>query len=115
MSMSSQQLGGDSSSQNKDKSRKNWKLPETRTWIFFLLVLLVNYFISKTFFPCPAEPVKVPYPLFKEEEIKNNVKDIYTKGEKISGQFITPVNYDTSDSIAGSENNIKKVENFTTI
>ena len=113
--MTSQQTGNNSSDLKSKKPQGNWRLPQTRTWIFFLLVLLVNYFISKTFFPGPAKPVKVPYTVFKEEVVRNNIKTIYTKSDLITGQFITPVNYQSADSSAKQESAIRKVVNFTTI
>src|SRR5687767_13308290 len=91
-------------------------MPPGRTWLWFLGILLLNYFLMKTFFPGPEAPVKVPYTLFKNEVAQNNVKQIYSKGELISGQFIRPVNYavNTPDSTRQKEKPVP-VKNFTTI
>jgi cell division protease FtsH len=69
------------------------KIPPRRTWIWFLVMLLLNYFIVRSFFPQPGAPVKVPYTLFKEQVAKNNVEAIYSRGEMISGRFVKAVGY----------------------
>jgi cell division protease FtsH len=56
-------------------------------------MLLLNYFIVRSFFPQPGAPVKVPYTLFKEQVAKNNVEAIYSRGEMISGRFVKAVGY----------------------
>src|SRR5690554_3394079 len=74
-----------------DKPQSN--MPPSRTWLWFLLLLLFNYFLMSTFFPSPDAPVTIPYTLFKEEVFKGNVKSIYSKGETITGQFDETVIY----------------------
>ena len=86
-STSSSRSGSPSGSNNKTQ------VPSGIVWLLFLALLLLNYFFTKIFFPGPVEPVKIPYTLFKEEVVKNNVKAVYTKGEIISGKFIQAVNY----------------------
>src|SRR5687767_2315028 len=92
------------------------RMPPGRTWLWFLGILLLNYFFMKTFFPGPEAPVKVPYTLFKSEVSTNNVKQIYSQGELISGQFIRPVNYalNSADSTREKKKPVP-VKNFTTI
>jgi cell division protease FtsH len=54
------------------------------------------------FFPNANAPVKVPYTLFKEEISKRNVRDIYSRGESLTGHFRTPVTYRAPrDSVRG--------------
>lgn len=92
------------------------QMPPSKVWIWFLGILLLNYIFSKTFFPGAAEPVKVPYTLFKEEISRNNVKAIYTRGELISGQFIRKVNYrPAGEDSARQDQKTIQVEDFTTI
>ena len=69
------------------------KMPPRRTWLWFFVVLLVNYLIMRSFFPNPAAPTKIPYTLFKDEVTKKNVEAIYSRGENISGRFVKPVAY----------------------
>lgn len=90
-------------------------MPPGRIWLWFLGLLLLNYVLSRTFFPGAADPVKIPYTLFKEEVIKRNVKAIYTKGELISGQFVKEVNYKPPNIDTTTKENVKNVKNFTTI
>jgi cell division protease FtsH len=69
------------------------KMPPRRTWLWFLLILAVNYLLVRSFFPSPSAPVKVPYTLFKQEVANNNVEAIYSRGETIMGRFVKPVKY----------------------
>ena len=67
------------------------KMPPSRTWMWFAVVLLVNYMIMSLLMPDPDAPVTVPYTLFKEEVAKRNVEAIHTRGETMTGRFKTPV------------------------
>jgi cell division protease FtsH len=69
------------------------KMPPRKTWLWFVLVLLVNYVLMRLLMPSPGAPVTVPYTLFKEEVRKGNVKAIFSRGETIRGRFATPVTY----------------------
>jgi cell division protease FtsH len=68
-------------------------MPPGKTWLWFLVVLLVNYFLMRLLIPGPEAPVMVPYTLFKEEVGKGNVEAIHSQGESITGRFKTPVTY----------------------
>lgn len=68
-------------------------IPPRRTWLLFALVLLINYFLMKQFFPGPDAPITVPYTVFKQEVEKGNVKSIYSKGANIEGRFANPVTW----------------------
>jgi cell division protease FtsH len=69
------------------------KMPPSKTWLWFLGVLLANYLLVKLFFPSPEAPVTVPYTLFREEVSKHNVEAIYSQGQTITGRFAKPVTY----------------------
>src|SRR5688572_4267474 len=101
---------------NLPDSRGQMNMPPGRTWFWFLAILLLNYVLMKGFFPGPDTPVKIPYTLFKKEVALNNVKQIYSKGELISGQFIRPVSYtiNSIDSVR-QKNKPVSVKSFTTI
>jgi cell division protease FtsH len=58
-------------------------------------VLLANFAIVRWFAPGEETTVTVPYTVFKEEVINNNVESIYSRGEMIQGRFIRPVTYPT--------------------
>jgi cell division protease FtsH len=66
------------------------KIPPGRTWLGFLLILLLNYLLVRLIMPGPPE-VTVPYTVFKEEVGKGNVEAIYSRGETITGRFKAPV------------------------
>ncbi|MGH7795767.1 MAG: ATP-dependent zinc metalloprotease FtsH [Candidatus Binatia bacterium] len=69
------------------------KMPPSRTWLWFVLVLLANYLLVRLLMPSPEAPVTVPYTLFKEQVGKGNVEAIYSQGESITGRFAAPVTY----------------------
>ena len=69
------------------------KMPPRKTWLWFVLVLLVNYVLMRLLMPGAGAPVTVPYTLFKEEVRKGNVKAIFSRGDIIRGRFATPVTY----------------------
>ena len=69
------------------------KMPPRRTWLWFVIILIFNYYLMSTLFPDPSDPVTVPYTVFKEEVARGNVKSIYSKGETITGEFDSPITY----------------------
>ncbi|HEX6962052.1 MAG TPA: ATP-dependent zinc metalloprotease FtsH [Lacipirellula sp.] len=77
----------------KPESSGGPAMPPRRIWLWFLLILVGNYFIARTLFPTEDAPVGVPYTLFKEEVGKKNVEAIYTRGDHISGRFVKAVLY----------------------
>ena len=79
------------------------RMPPRRTWIAFLVVLLLNYLLIRFLFPSP-QPGKVPYTLFKQEVIQGNVAKIYSRGESITGRFKTAITYPAKpDSATGAK------------
>lgn len=80
--------------------------------------MLINYFLVKTFFPDRDAPVVIPYTVFKEEVQKDNVKQIYNKGEVITGVFTDTITYTppTPETIQpAAKQEELKVHAFTTI
>jgi cell division protease FtsH len=71
-------------------------MPPSRTWLTFLLILIVNYALVRLFFPNPDAPVTVPYTVFKSEVEKANVEAIYSRGESVQGRFIKAVTWPPS-------------------
>ena len=69
------------------------KMPPSKTWLWFVLILVANYLLVRLLLPSPDAPITVPYTLFKEEVGKGNVESIYSRGETITGRFKTPVTY----------------------
>ena len=68
-------------------------IPPGRTWLWFALVLLLNFLIVRFLFPGPEAPIEVPYTFFKEEVRAGNVEAIYSQGDTIEGRFEEPVTY----------------------
>jgi cell division protease FtsH len=84
-----------------------------RTLTWFLLALLVNFLVVRYLFPSKDAPVTVPYTLFRDQVTRRNVAAIYSRGERITGHFRTPITYpattDSSQSVPS-----KKVTSFAT-
>ena len=64
-----------------------------KAWLWFLLILVANFALSRFLVPGPEAPVIVPYTLFKEEVGKGNVEAIHAQGDTITGRFKAPVTY----------------------
>src|SRR5215212_4626524 len=64
-----------------------------RWWLWFALLLLLNFFVVSYLFPGPQAPVEVPYTFFKEQVEAGNVKEISTRGDAVEGTFEEPVTY----------------------
>ena len=70
-------------------------LPRSRTWLTFLAILAVNYFVMRWLLPGPDEAITIPYTAFKEQVAAGNVEAIYSKGASIEGRFEKPVTWPT--------------------
>jgi cell division protease FtsH len=105
------------------------KMPPRKVWLWFVLILLVNFLLGRLLTPGPEAPVTVPYTLFKEEVKKGNVQAIFSRGEIITGRFKAPVTYPlaseksvapqggsqmTSERAAAPRETSKPVSSFTT-
>src|SRR5690349_12090795 len=88
-------------------------MPPRRTWLTFFLILIANFILVRVFFPSAGSPVKVPYTLFKQEVANRNVREIYSRGESITGHFIKPVTYPTAPDSA-SRTKPKALTTFAT-
>jgi cell division protease FtsH len=108
---SKQKIGNTPSASNQEK----WKSPSGKVWLWIIGILLLNYFLGRFFFQNPSEPTKISYTLFKLEVVKHNVKEIYSKGSSITGNFNTPIDLPIADSqkVKTGEKPIK-VNNFAT-
>src|SRR5215472_8062629 len=78
----------------EDGPSKEPQLPPIRPrpwWLIFLLVLLINYALTQTFFEPSA--VTVPYSFFKQQVEAGNVKEVTGIGDTIRGTFKEQVTY----------------------
>lgn len=100
--------------QFNENEQKN-KSPQFKVWIWFISLLIVNYFIGKYFADRMSELEKVPYTVFKEEVLKHNVKEIYSKGPSLTGNFVNSVNLPVVETNAlKTDTTYVKVLHFTT-
>src|SRR5690242_6927549 len=83
-----------------------------RSWLGFVLILLVNYLALRFLFPS-AESVKVPYSTFKQQASQGNVTKIFSRGDRVSGQFARPIQYPAKPDSSTKEQP-RKISQFTT-
>lgn len=62
-------------------------------WLWFLVLLVVNFLLVSLLLPIPGEDTKVPYTLFREQITAGNVEEIYVRGNMVEGTFQEPVTY----------------------
>jgi cell division protease FtsH len=72
---------------------QGWGKLSSRWWLWFGLLLLLNFLVVSYLFPGPEAPVEVPYTLFKDQVQADNVKEISSRGDAIEGNFNEPVTY----------------------
>jgi len=83
-----------------------------RSWLGFILILLINYFAFRFLFPS-TESVKVPYTTFKQQATQGNVARVFSRGDRISGRFTRPIVYPAKpDSTTNQQP--RKFSDFTT-
>lgn len=93
------------------------RMPPRYTWMWFVGLLVVNYFIVRLFLPAPEEPTTVPYTFFKNQVGNGNVGAIYSEGETIIGRFINPVSYPPVDDkgvASQDQRQAEKIQNRST-
>jgi cell division protease FtsH len=72
-------------------------MPPRKTWLWFALMLVANFFLVRLLMPGPEGPVPVPYTLFKQEVGKGNVQAIHSQGDTLTGRFKSAVTYPPAD------------------
>ena len=107
--------------QNRNaKGNQGWEWPSGRVWLWIIVLLGLNYFLGRYFFPDPEAPVQIPYTLFRTEVEKGNVKEIFSTGMSVSGTFKETVRITPADEQSGDTLDIRRdrksvdVKNFTT-
>jgi len=106
-----------SSNNRPESSQKSatTKMPPRVAWIWFLLMLLANFWLARVIMRNADEPVTIPYTLFKQEVARDNVHAVYGRGEEISGRFKAPVFYPPDSERTASTRDIRPaVKSFTT-
>src|SRR5690606_34841054 len=64
------------------------QMPPRNAWLWFVVILALNFLLVRLFFPAPDEALTVPYTVFKEEVRRGNVESIFSQGERIEGRFV---------------------------
>ena len=97
----------------KDSAQKS-KMPG-KIWLWFIGMLILNYFIGKYFTDRMSDLEKIPYTVFKQEVLKHNVKEIYSKGSSLSGNFLNSISIPITETNGSrTETKTSKVLHFTT-
>ena len=73
------------------------RLPPRQSWLLFLAVLVVNFLLVRYLFPAGSEPLTIPYTVFKQQVVENNVSQLYSRGTSIEGRFRSAVTWPPSD------------------
>jgi len=78
-------------------------LPGRRSWLVFVVILLVNYFLVRSLFPAPGDPLTIPYTIFKEQASKGNVASIYSRGTSVEGRLKAPITWPVDEKSAKAD------------
>src|SRR5216683_3140250 len=75
----------------------------TRLWITLAIVLLANVLITNVLF-APAQPttVTLPYDVFKQQVVADNVLSVTTTGDAITGVTKTPVKESPTSTVSAT-------------
>jgi cell division protease FtsH len=97
---------------DKPKGIGQMNIPPRKTWMTFLIILLINYLLMKLIFPEAGEAVTIPYTTFKEEVARGNVKAIYSHGTSIEGRFVAPITWppEGEDEAASGSRRLRQPE-----
>ncbi|HVE48975.1 MAG TPA: ATP-dependent zinc metalloprotease FtsH [Casimicrobiaceae bacterium] len=91
----------------RDPAASNPKMPPGRAWLWFALALVLNFWLARYFLPAADAPLTVPYTLFKSEVQKGNVRSIYSRGETMTGRFVTAITYPSLDAVEAAAKDAK--------
>src|ERR1700682_1505001 len=93
--------------QTPPKAGVDANLPPRKSWLIFLVILLVNYFLVRSLFPAPGDPLTIPYTTFKDQASKGNVASIYSRGTSLEGRLKSPITWPADEKAAKAEAPIK--------
>ncbi|ACZ41094.1 ATP-dependent metalloprotease FtsH [Thermobaculum terrenum ATCC BAA-798] len=73
---------------NNDKNNRNrWGPIPSWAWIVLIVALLLNWLVAPILFPEGKGAVSIPYTSFKQQLENNNVAEVTTQADKITGEF----------------------------
>ena len=78
-------------------------LPGRKSWLVFAVILLVNYFLVRSLFPAPGDPLTIPYTIFKDQASKGNVASIYSRGTSVEGRLKAPITWPVDEKSAKAD------------
>src|SRR5690606_8513162 len=84
------------------------RMPPRTTWVTFLVILALNYFVMRMLFPAPEEAITIPYTVFKQQVEQGNVESIYSQGASIEGRFAEPVTWPTKEKLEEARKEAEK-------
>jgi cell division protease FtsH len=94
-------------------SRQLPAMPPRRTWLTFLIILLINYILVRALFPDGDAAVTIPYTAFKEQVAAGNVEAIYSKGASIEGRLLKPITWPPPNNKEGGKDESEtRIPNF---
>jgi cell division protease FtsH len=77
-------------------------MPPRNAWLWFLLILAVNFLLVRMFFSSSGGALTIPYTVFKQQVEDNNVAAVYNEGQNVDGRFIKPFTYPPAKSQGGA-------------
>jgi cell division protease FtsH len=89
--------------QTPPKAGVDANLPPRKSWLVFLIIILVNYFLVRSLFPAPGDPLTIPYTVFKDQASKGNVASIYSRGTSLEGRLKSSITWPTEEKAAKVE------------
>ena len=89
--------------QTSPKAGMEANLPPRKSWLVFLVIIVVNYFLVRSLLPAPGDPLTIPYTIFKDQASKGNVASIYSRGTSIEGRLKSSITWPTDDKAAKVE------------
>ncbi len=78
-------------------------LPGRKSWLVFVVIILANYFLVRSLFPGPGDPLTIPYTIFKEQVNKGNVASIYSRGTSVEGRLKSSITWPTDEKAAKAD------------
>ena len=93
----------DNRSTPKPPPKPDAALPGRKSWLVFVVILLANYFLVRSLFPGPGDPLTIPYTIFKEQANKGNVASIYSRGTSVEGRLKSSITWPTDEKAAKAE------------
>src|SRR6185437_13960178 len=66
--------------------------------LWFAIALILNFLLARYLLPGAETPLAVPYTLFRDQVIKGNVAAIFSRGETMTGRFVSPVTFPPSET-----------------